>query len=85
MSNTNSLDGLDELLAGIYVVLKKHEELLFELSASAMALQELLEQRPELASAFQQIRQRLKTGKLGPAFNAQSRLYDEMIQRVRDT
>lgn len=85
MNNSNPLDGLDEILSGICETLRQHENLLFEFSASAMALQELLEQKPELAQTFQAIRQRLKREQLGPPHAAQVRLLDNMIARLRGT
>jgi hypothetical protein len=74
------LDGLDEFLAGIYETLRWHESLLFELSASAMAWQKLLERNSVLAAEFQQIRQGIKQAQLETPHAIQLRLYDEIMR-----
>ena len=85
MNNPNPLDGLDEFLAGIYATLRRHENLLFEFSASAMALQSLLERNPVLAAEYQEIRQRIKREQLESPRAIQLRLFDEIIARLHGT
>jgi hypothetical protein len=84
-NNDNPLDGLNEFLAGIYETLRRHESMLFEFSASAMALQKLLEQNPALASEFQKIRHQIKREQLEKPHALQMRLFDEIIARLNDT
>jgi hypothetical protein len=83
MNTPSQLDGLNEFFTGIYETLRHHESLLFELSASAMALQKLLERNPALASEFQEIRQRIKREQLETPHLIQLRLIDELKARLR--
>jgi hypothetical protein len=86
MTSAMPPDDLDKVLVGMYEILRRHENLIFEVSVSAMALQELLENKPELAEQFQAIRQRLlKSEQLGPPHKFQLRLFDEIIARLRGT
>jgi hypothetical protein len=71
-------------LAEIFEALKKHEEILLELSATAAAMQRLLENRPELSAEFERVRQ-LTLSKFRSSDDARLRSFDEMIQQFRGT
>ena len=83
MNDLNQLDGLNDFLAGIYEMLREHESLLCEMSASAFALQKLLERNPPLVDEFQNIRRQIKREQLEPRYVMKLRLIDEIIARLR--
>jgi len=80
MENTNPLDGLDELLAGIFEHLKRHERALYDLSVDVEALKSNLTASDRALLEQAKGKARLEAA-LG--FEGLMRLYDEMIRRLR--
>lgn len=73
---------LDEFLAGMYDSLRRHEDLLHELSVEMMAVRGAVTRLPEAAQAYDKQRA-LALQQLSAGHAAQLRLYDEIIRRLR--
>lgn len=80
MANPNSLDGLDELLAGIYEILKRHEQILVDLTVDVEGLKSILTGQQHALLEQAKAKARFATA-LGS--EAQVRLYDAMILKLR--
>ena len=74
-------DGLDELLAQIYETLKRHDKTFVELTVDVEALKSILNDGERLRFEQATAKARFEVA-LGS--EAQSRLYDVMIRRLRD-
>jgi len=79
------LDGIDEYLAGIYEVLRQHQQTLFELTIDTQAAIAVLKERaPQFPESFELCR----TKALEAAKDAQTlqlRVLDATIARLRGT
>jgi hypothetical protein len=81
MADPNLIDGLNELLATIYETLRRHERILLDLSIDVEGLKAVLKEKDH--ALFEQARAAARfESALGS--EAQARLYDAMIRRLRD-
>lgn len=82
MATTNPLDGHDEFLAGIYEILRRHEQLLVDLTADVEGLKANLtgHDREFFDKAKEKARSEAAFG-----LDRQARLYGEIIAKLRGT
>lgn len=76
----NQLDGLDELLAGMYEILKRHEQILIDLTVDVEGLK--ANQTGHDQDLFEAAKARARFA-IALGSEAQSRLYDETIRKLR--